>query len=317
MNKKNKKKIYIIIACFFSLIVIANIIPPYNAFKQLLNANNQEEHLSALRGFKEKVKINNIEECDNSCESKLFFTSFNEIRTTTEKEDNIIYASTLENKKYKINILNANFLKGATNQHFFKKMVVEIAGEQFTFNELEMRNSQFNLAGNFLNNNTFSSDEVEGVITSININKEALSKLENKLKEKKRKVLFQQQLDEKFIKLPDGKLRYYGYKHKDNNINYETVEYMCSTKGGHVLSNHLKTYFITAGKDDPFKELAKNNKNIGYSKISYDKERKECTAIFPINGRFDGREYERYFFAFLRGWEKEGQKFRLEYISIK
>mgnify|MGYP001381819698 CR=1 FL=1 len=192
MNKKNKKKIYIIIACFFSLIVIANIIPPYNAFKQLLNANNQEEHLSALRGFKEKVKINNIEECDNSCESKLFFTSFNEIRTTTEKEDNIIYASTLENKKYKINILNANFLKGATNQHFFKKMVVEIAGEQFTFNELEMRNSQFNLAGNFLNNNTFSSDEVEGVITSININKEALSKLENNPsieKRRRRKVI--------------------------------------------------------------------------------------------------------------------------------
>ena len=92
---------------------------------------------------------------------------------------------------------------------------------------------------------------------------------------------------------------------------------MCSNKGGHVLSNHLKTYFITAGKGDPFKELAKNNKNIGYSKISYDNERKECTVIFPINGRFDGREYERYFFAFLRGWEKEGKRYRLEYISIK
>ena len=315
MNKKNKK-IYLTLVCIFFIVAIINIFTP-NAFKQLLNANNQKEHLSALRGFKEKVKINNIEECDNSCESKLFFTSFNEIRTTTKKEDNVIYASTLENKKYKINILNANFLKGATNQHFFKKMVVEIAGEQFTFNELEMRNSQFNLAGNFLNNNTLSSDEVEGVITSIKINKEALSKLENNLKEKNRKELMQQQLNEKFLKLQDGKLRYYGYKHKDNNINHETVEYMCSTKGGHVLSHHLKIYFITAGKDDPFKELAKNNKNIGYSKISYDKERKECTAIFPINGRFDGREYERYFFAFLRGWEKEGKKFRLEYILIK
>ena len=31
---------------------------------------------------------------------------------------------------------------------------------------------------------------------------------------------------------------------KDNNINYKTVEYMCSTKGGHVLSHHLKTFFI-------------------------------------------------------------------------
>ena len=68
-----KKKFFIILASIFFLIVIANIFAP-NAFEQLLNANNQKEHLSALRGFKEKVKINNIEECDNSCESKLFFT---------------------------------------------------------------------------------------------------------------------------------------------------------------------------------------------------------------------------------------------------
>ena len=92
------------------MIVIANIFAP-NVFEKLLSAKDQKEHSTALKDFKEKIKINNIEECDNSCENKLFFTSFNEIRTTTEKEDNIIYASTLENKRYKINILNANFLK--------------------------------------------------------------------------------------------------------------------------------------------------------------------------------------------------------------
>ena len=100
MNKK-KKNIYIIIACVFSLIVIANIFAP-NVFEKLLSAKDQKEHSTALKDFKEKIKINNIEECDNSCESKLFFTSFKKIRTTTEKEDNIIYASTLENKNIKL-----------------------------------------------------------------------------------------------------------------------------------------------------------------------------------------------------------------------
>ena len=90
----------------------------------------------------------------------------------------------------------------------------------------------------------------------------------------------------------DSRLKHFSEHQRIDGLFY-SVEYNADKKSGYHI--HLM-----------FKDLC-----------NLSKEKKECTAIFPINGRFDGREYERYFFAFLRGWQKEGKRYRLEYISIK